>query len=121
MRIKNIMYMSIVSCIFVGPLTTSLYVSYLGKTLGLELLNEIGSIRNKKTNKMLLEDAKQIKFIRDLSGAGFLPWLCVYPVPFPPISTPYSFYYGIKSTYDAINYLLFYKSRVESGEFDGDW
>lgn len=105
-------------CIIVNPLTTSIYVNKLGRMMNLELMGENGRIRNKKTQKMLSDDAEQFKFIRDLSGAGVLPWLCVYPVPFPPLATAFSIYYGGKATYNGINYLLFDKSRVESGEFD---
>lgn len=118
MKIIKAIFISIITCIIVNPLTSSLYVNTLGNNMGLELLGECSFIRNKKTQKMLSRNAEQFEFMKDLSEAGVLPWFLVYPLPFPPILTLYSFYYAVKSTYNGIIYLLFYKSRVETGEFD---
>ncbi len=97
----------------INPLTTSLYVTKIGNSMGLELLDEIGNIRNKKTQKILNHNAKNIKFIQNLSNAGSFPWFC-----FHPLSMPYSFCYATTSTFNGINYLLYNKTIVENGEFD---
>lgn len=99
--------------IIINPLTSSFYVMKVGNSMGLELLDEFGNIRNKKTQNLLNRNSINIKFIRDLSNAGSFPWLF-----FHPLSMPYSFWYAITSTFNGINYLLYYKTRVESGEFD---
>ena len=99
--------------IIINPLTSSFYVIKIGSSIGLELLNEIGHIRNKKTQKLLNRNATNIKFIQDLSNAGAFPWRC-----FHPLSMPYSFWYVITSTFNGINYIFYYKTRVENGEFD---
>lgn len=100
-------------CSVVNPLTVSFYVCEIGSRMGLDLLNELGHIRNRKTQKYLSREAQSINFVVDLAHAGRLPWHV-----FHPLGALYSGYFAIKSTYNAINYLLFYKSRVENGEFD---
>ena len=99
--------------IIINPLTSSFYIISIGSSMGLQLLDEIGNIRNEKTQKLLNDNATSIKFIRNLSEALVFPWLC-----FHPLSLPYSCYYAITSTFNAINYLLYDKTRIEMGEFD---
>lgn len=99
----------------VNPLTISFYVMSLGKCMGVEVENELGHVRNIKTDKLLnlYEAKKSIPFISDLSCAGFFPWLC-----FNPFALPLSCYYATTSTFNACNYMMYYKMRVENGEFD---
>ncbi len=117
MIVKFIVIKCIVSyigvSIVINPFTTSLYVVKIGKSMGLEVLDEVGNIRNTKTQKNLNYDAKNIKFIQNLSDAGAFPWFC-----FHPLSLPYSFYYAITSSFNGINYFLYNKTSVENGEFD---
>ncbi len=99
--------------IIINPLTSSFYIMSIGNSMGLQLLDERGYIKNKKTQKLLNDNATSIKFIRDLRDASVFYWLFLHP-----LSTPYSCYYTITSTFNAINYLLYDKTRVEMGEFD---
>lgn len=103
-----------VNLIIPNPLTSAIYASALGDTLGLETLGESGMIRNKKTGKRLNRESRSIQFVEDLSIAGSLPWMLMYG----PLSMPYSWYYAVKTTGSGIHYAIYYKSRVESGEFD---
>jgi hypothetical protein len=99
--------------IFINPLTSSFYVIGIGRTMGLELLNEIGHIRNSKTNKLLNNNATNINFIYNLTTAAVFPWYF-----FHPLAIPYSLYFYITSTFNAINYYFYHKTSVQMGQFD---
>jgi hypothetical protein len=100
--------------ICVNPLTVCFYVHHLGMIMGLEPLGESGSIINKKTQKTLTNNkVHNIPFIKNLSESCGLIFMI-----FHPFGIPFSIYFATETTYNAINYLLFYKKRVEMGEFD---
>lgn len=54
--------------IITNLLTLFFYVMSIGSGMGLELLDEIGNIKNKKTEKLLNYNISNIKFIYDLSN-----------------------------------------------------
>ncbi len=98
----------------INPLTASMYVTSIGHKLGVEVLNELGDVRNTKTQKILRRDAAEnIAFINNVSIAGSFPWLLLHP-----FGMPYSLWYSSMTTMNAIRYALHDKTRVENGEFD---
>jgi hypothetical protein len=115
MRIIKIMRICIGVGVVVNPLTVCFYIEYLGIRMGLGLkpLGEYGKVINQKTQKILNRKAQDIKFIRDLSGSCALVFMILHP-----FGIPFSIYCALESSYSLINYLLFYKKRVEMGEFD---
>jgi hypothetical protein len=103
-----------VFCCVVNPMSVSIFVNEIGKSMGLKLLGESGIIYNMKTNNQLNDKASSIGFVRNLQNAGSLPWLMLGF----PFSVPIAGVLVVKSSWNAIIYLLFYKIRVELGEFD---
>jgi hypothetical protein len=104
----------IITFAIMNPMTASFYVKMIGINLGVDSSEKYRKIKNLKTLKFLNNDAHNIKFINNLLHAESLGFVL------NPIVIPFCCYYVMESIYYGYTYLLYYKSRVDAGEYDED-